>query len=414
MSSHTSIWIRLIFLPFALLTIHLEGFQKSDVSASSLNGKKCINIFLPTLNAESLTADTMPFDLVTYYKYTNLAARAIYNNNFNTASVYYDSAFIYKQYPFYEDLKKFILVNYKSGLFDKNEQAIFHLIQHKKIDTAQLFTVLPKRVFDDKNLKLINKLIKERNKTNLQISVLAQTLKEIYYSDQSVRDYNLFKQKSIVARNAIYSSRDSVDAVNFIRFEKLYAQYGFPDEESVGVFYDDESQWVNIISILLLHFSKSRDSETAEKLNSILKAALNSGELHNAICASLLEENNVEGKDPINRYYYLSTTINLVMGEVYRPFVFYTDSLMNEVNANRIAIGLDSFHVTQKQVVCQFIGAKADESKNIITMVPYASIDDLPPGLVKMTCEEAKVDYHSYKINTAKILAACKCEEKAY
>ncbi len=404
----------LLFLPLAMLTSRWEDVNKSNAPNDVQNQGKSSSIHLASNSADTPTLDSIPVGLATYYKYTNLAARAIYDNNFSTASVHYDSAFIYKQYPFYEDLKKYILVNYKSGLFDKNEQAIYHLIHHKKIDTAQLFTALPKRVFDGKNLKLINKLVKERNKAKPTESTLSKSLKEIYNSDQSVRDYEQFKEKSIEARNAIYASKDSVDAINFTRFEKLYAQYGFPHEESVGVFLDGQHQWVNVISVLLLHFIKSKDEETAGKMSAMIKAALYSGELHTSICCSLLDDNNVRSTESTNEYYLLSTTVYLVMGEVYRPFVFYTDSLMEEVNTNRIAMGLDSFHITQKQVVCQFVGAKNNDMMNFIKMVPYASIVDLPPGLVKMSCEEANVDMASYKINTTKILDKCHCEEKLY
>ncbi len=407
-------WVWILPLFYLVGPFHLNGYQGSNNLCNDFSLIQGAGTFVSKLNSVDTNLVPLPRELAAYYKFTNLAARAIYDNNFSAASVHYDSAFIYKHYPFYEDLKKYILVNFKSGLFDKNEQALFHLIHNKKIDTAQLFTVLPKRVFDDKNLKLISKFVKERNKAKPTESVLLKSLKEIFVSDQSVRDYEKFKEKSVAIRNAIYASRDSVDAVNFIRFEKLYTQYGFPDEESVGVIFDDEHQWASVIHVLLLHFKKTREEETAKKVVAIIKAALYAGELHTSICSSLLEDNNVRPQDPTNEYYFLSTTINLVMGEVYRPFVFYTDSLIKEVNTNRIAIGLDSFHITQKQVVCQFIGAKSNDARGFISMVPYASIHDLPPGLVKMSCDEANVDYHSYKINTAKILANCRCEEKVY
>ncbi len=407
-------WSLVLFLPFIMLNVHRNHIQESSTFSIPLDKDKS-GIRLLAANCNDATiVELMPVKLATYYKFTNLAARAIFDNNFSVASVYYDSAFSYKQYPFFEDLKKYILVNYKSGLFDKNEQALFHLIHHKKIDTTQLFSVLPKRVFDDKNLKLINKLIKELKKAKPRESALSKSLKEIFVIDQGVRDYDQIMQKSPEARNAIYSSRDSVDAVNFKRFEKLYAQYGFPDEESVGAFFDDEHQWAYIISVLLLHFKNPKDEEAKRKVLTIIKAALYSGEMHTSLCATLLEDNGVRAQDPTNEYYFLSTTINLVMGEVYRPFVFYTDSLMKEVNTNRIAIGLDSFHITQKQVVCQFVAAKNNESMYFIPMAPYTSIHDLPPGIVKMSCEEVNVDYHSYKINTAKIMDKCRCEEKVY
>ena len=182
----------------------------------------------------------------------------------------------------------------------------------------------------------------------------------------------------------------------------------------MGVFYEEDHQWSEVVYILLRHFIQVEDVEIMDKVDWIMQKAFYAGELHPSIYATLMELIGNQPDAPRPGYNFMKTAINLVMGEIYRPFVFYTDSLMQEVNTNRISIGLDSFHIAQKQVVCQYLGMQELGDKKFIKMVQYAQIDELPPGLVKMSCEAANVDYHSYKINTAKIMDKCRCEEKVY
>ena len=182
----------------------------------------------------------------------------------------------------------------------------------------------------------------------------------------------------------------------------------------MGVFYDADHQWNEVVYILLRHFIQGEDEEIINKVQRIIESAFYAGDLHPSIYATLMELIGNQPDDPRPGYNFMKTTINLVMGEIYRPFVFYTDSLMQAVNTNRIAIGLDSFHIVQKQVVCQYLGMQELGEKKFIKMVQYAQIDELPPGLVKMSCEAANIDYHSYKINTPKIMDKCRCEEKIY
>lgn len=50
-----------------------------------------------------------------YHQFINRAARAIYANDFLVASSYYDSAFLFKNDPYYNDITNSILVNHKVG-----------------------------------------------------------------------------------------------------------------------------------------------------------------------------------------------------------------------------------------------------------------------------------------------------------
>lgn len=410
------IWIRTIVLclPYVFLSMPRDDIYKEHALNTRQPEEKSVSCPIPASYCNEITIDSMPVELAAYYKYINLAARAIYDNYFEQASAFYDTAFLHKTNPFFEDLKNYILLNAKCGLFSKNDPTLHQLVIDKQVDTAQLFSSLPTRIFSKENIAVINKLVKAQKKSKREETLFHKLLREMFRIDQEIRDYEGISQKDYETRKAIYTRRDSVDKVNFVQFEKLYYQYGFPDEETVGVFYDNGHQWGEVVYILLRHFVQLEKKETTDRVLLIIQKAFYEGDLHPSIYATLMELIGNQPDTPRPGFNFMKTTMNLVMGEIYRPFVFYTDSLMQEVNTNRISIGLDSFHITQKQVVCQYLGSKDLEGKKFIKMVQYAQIDELPPGLVKMSCEAVNVDYHSYKINTAKIMDKCHCEEKVY
>ena len=133
---------------------------------------------------------TMPPELGQYYHYINLAARAIYRNDFAEASVLYDTAFLHKTNPFYVDLANYVRVNYKCGQQTKNDSAIYRLIVGKHIDSTSLYLHIPKHWFDADNRKLIHKLSRKTNtKTDIR-SKIENPLRDIWASDQGVREYD--------------------------------------------------------------------------------------------------------------------------------------------------------------------------------------------------------------------------------
>lgn len=407
-------WVWILPLFYLVGPFHLNGYQGSNSLCNDFSPILGAGTFVSKLNSVDTNLVPLSRELAAYYKFTNLAARAIYDNQFEKASVMYDTAFMHKANPFFEDLKNYILLNAKCGLSQKNEVPMHQLMINKQVDTAQLFIQLPKRIFSKENLATINKLVKAQKKSKREETMFHKSLRDMFRIDQEIRDYDGISQKDYETRKAIYARRDSVDQENFSRFEKLYDQYGFPGEETIGVFYDNDHQWGEVVYILLRHFVQLGNEETSDRVLRIIRNAFYAGELHPSIYATLMELIGNHPVAPRPGFNFMKTTMNLVLGEIYRPFVFYTDSLMQEVNTNRISIGLDSFHITQKQVVCQYLGSKDLEGKKFIKMVQYAQIDELPAGLVKMSCDEANIDYHSYKINTTKIMDKCRCEEKVY
>ncbi len=366
MALKARMWTLVLCLPYIMLNIQRNGLQESNFFITPFDESKTGNSLLPGYSTNASIADTMPLDLAAYYKYTNLAARAIYDNQFEQASTLYDTAFMHKTNPFFEDLKNYILLNAKCGLPQKNDEPLHWLMINKQVDTARLFNQLPKRLFSKENLATINKITKAQKKSKMAETMFHKSLRDMFRIDQEIRDYDGISQKDYETRKAIYARRDSVDQENFSRFEKLYDQYGFPGEETIGVFYDNDHQWGEVVYILLRHFVQLGNEETSDRVLRIIRNAFYAGELHPSIYATLMELIGNHPVAPRPGFNFMKTTMNLVLGEIYRPFVFYTDSLMQEVNTNRISIGLDSFHITQKQVVCQYLGSKDLEGKKFI------------------------------------------------
>jgi hypothetical protein len=91
---------------------------------------------------------------------------------------------------------------------------------------------------------------------------------------------------------------------------------------------------------------------------------------------------------------------------------------MREVNTNRVSIGLDSFHIVQKQVACVYLYQKYHaaemEGKRIIRMEGFASMDAMDFGFVKWAFEQEKQDITRYELNVKRILDECNCAEKVY
>jgi hypothetical protein len=402
---------------YLLLLVHSAPFNARRIASSKVNATDAAAQAIDT--PCSVNTPILPIVLdkkiKNYHQFINLAARAIYKNDFQTASVHYDSAFSYRKFPYYEDIKTCILVNHKAGMPDKNDANIKMLFKFKQVDTAFLFSELPKRVFNDKNMKLIQALSKQKPTIPKNAKKFQKALREMFIIDQKAHSFEGFNMTDSLEAQKAYKRRDSIDHDNLIKFVNLCKKNGFPTEEKIGIPYDKEHKWAFINSILLLHFIARGDTTDAKTTLDMMKTEFSKGNIHPSIYASSLD--NLHGR-PVDKqksdYNFMNTAYAVVNGEIYRPFVFYNDSLMREVNTNRISVGLDSFHTSQKQIICTIIGTKKLKNSPVMAMFQYPSTEELSYGFVKYAFEQAKMNMNTYKINTEKILKECKCEEKTY
>ncbi|MEI7587757.1 hypothetical protein [Runella sp.] len=355
-------------------------------------------------------------NLSIYFKFVNLAARDIYNNDFITAACDYEEAFKHKANPFYVDVRNAIIANIKNGSPAKNLPLLKILMVYKHLDTAYLFLDLPKRIFDRNCLDYIFQLQTNKSSKNNISGKLAAGIRHIYVLGQETMNaYNTGSGRSSFTQDSLKKAIANVHEQNAVEFIRLCNQYGFPSEERVGVYYDKELPWADVLYNLWTFFIHT---DQKEKLFELLEKARRAGDLHPSQYASLLDLEFQNSRGLRKECNFMNTTVVLSGGKLYRPFVYYSDSLMRNVNTNRVSIGLDSFHVVQKQVACVQLYEKyhADEmkGKKIVRMAQYASIEALDIGFVKWAFDKDKQDITKYELNVKKILDEGNCAEKLY
>ncbi|MBP6827689.1 MAG: hypothetical protein KA165_14095 [Saprospiraceae bacterium] len=358
-------------------------------------------LFCFTTSASSQIHHRPPLDpkLANYFKSVNLAARAIYDNDFAGASAHYEEAFRNKTYPFYADLKNAVIVNSKCGFFGKNNALLKILLDQKRIDTTQLFLELPPRLFDANNRAFIRTCRPEKNATRKNDDILKYEFYTIFSDDQGD-----------------VLTQPDVNNVQSTRFIELYRKYGFPTEEKIGCFTEDHTEnWQNI-QVLMQNFIKHRDAD-AEKILQILQTEFEKGNIPPSVLANCYDCKHDNSKEHGQEYYFQNELVVSTNKKTYRPFIYYSDSIMTVINTNRLSIGLDSFHVAQKQFICSKfcdIPGCTDPKSSTIQPVSYINISILPFGFVKAAFEKEKQDLAWYQIQTEAAAVKCACEKKQY
>lgn len=343
----------------------------------------------------------MPPELNLYFKSVNLAARAIYDNDFVRAVGCYEEAFRHKTTPFYSDIKNAIIVNSKCGYFEKNNALLRILMEDKRMDTVQLFRQLPKRLFNPGNLAFIRKQASLPKKKGSFDQNLLQEYIRIYENDQDA-----------VIREPMAKDENSS------QFIALYRQRGFPSEEKTGCFVQDTIERWNGIETMMCNFIKHRTADS-DTIMQILQKEFEKGNIPPSVlgnCYQCAHQNARLKKLEYNCQNELVATTTRGT-QMYRPFVVFTDSLMNLINTNRLVIGLDSFHVAQKQFICGAfcdIPDCTDPNKSTIQTVNYISIPKIPYGFLKMAAEKDNIDLAWYMLDTRSIAFRCNCEKKQY
>ncbi|MEO6760120.1 MAG: hypothetical protein ABIO24_11755, partial [Saprospiraceae bacterium] len=296
---------------------------------------------LSTKSESRVLPEDLPLSWERYYHFVNRAARAVYKNDFFAASAEYDSAFLYKLIPDYIDLKNYITVNSKCCLPDKNNGPIRTLMVVKKVDSTLLFADLPKRIFSSYNLYFINQLQQKFYREKPVENNLQSTCRQL------VRQYDLaLNTEFTVGQSAKgYQKRDSLLRENVALFLHLYNNGGFPTEEKLGIFYAKNETWAEKMDLV---FQQLLRSDESAMIRTIFHYQLQKGHLPPSRYASLMDYVNANSKKPEKDLNFMNTTVMLVNSDAYRPFVYYSDSLMQLVNTNRLSIGLDSFQVVQK------------------------------------------------------------------
>ena len=359
-----------------------------------------------------------------YFRHVNLANRAVYNNQFTAASAQYDSAFLQKPIPFFTELKNAILVNGKMGKFRENDDLLRKLMLEKQIDTMQLFSMIPQYMLDTKNRSLVRDWQKKVLGLQQKPNPWTNELRLMFdYNQEMLYAFDTLMLIDDPAERRAFSTllnnrKDSADQAQIVRFVQLYKQHGFPTEEKTGVFFAPESEWSGVLLLLFQNFVHFKNIKQRTSLFRIFDEALYDGHFHPSLYATLMDYANEQrdrklvGPDKANNF--MNVTIHTVNGKVCRPFVHYSNELMQDVNTNRVAIGLDSFHVSHRQAVCGQYYPQKMLGKKMIPMCAYPQIHQLPAGFVQYALDKEGLSMAMFEINIGKILQECQCEPKLY
>ena len=160
-----------------------------------------------------------------------------------------------------------------------------------------------------------------KTKSNIKINLLlAQKIDSLFIEDQKVRATK-GNDRGLVRK---------IDSSNYVFFVGIVKEYGFPNENSLGVECSLNKKGINLMKIrtLLKHFSLNRE----KGVDDILNNALRDGELKPEVYAELISF--------INENYYNYCPIGTLGNDKY----ILCDSIQTKeiVNVNRKKIGLYS------------------------------------------------------------------------
>ena len=199
-------------------------------------------------------------------------------------------------------------------------------------------------------------------------------------------------------------------------FFDLYVKYGFPTEEKIGCLdSENDAFWGKISNLMngIIYYK----GETAEKVLQILQKEFENGHIPPSVLANCYDYAHQNLSPQRKEYYFQNELLAMTGGKIYRPFIYYTDSVMQVINTNRVSIGLDSFHIVQKQFITgAFCTAPecSDASKSTIQTVSFISNPQFPYGFVKAAFEKEKQDMNWYLMDVQTIASRCNCGNKQY
>lgn len=346
-----------------------------------------------------------------YFNYINKANKALYHNDFREAIKYFDLAFN-SQAPinYYFDLKKAVIVNHKMGDNLKVYKYLKEIYLSKGITTQIL-----EKEFDFIDTGILNQISQFKRRIKINIA-LKREMEILYKEDQQIRKYYRYEYNNINPTRPLSIQRreqiiDSIDEVHLSKLIKLIKKHGFPNENNVGLMLLDSININFIIDILNRHFF---NNSLHDKYSIILKDALTKGQIHPAVYAKYFDDYASQVLKWTDSRLYHENIVVSIDSQYYRPFIFYSKGMIDSINFNRSEIGLDSFHLAQKQIVCQRCCQERFKSERFLNIYPFVNINIFTLGFVKYAIEKANKSMDEFRLNVNKILEECKCEEKKY
>jgi hypothetical protein len=313
-------------------------------------------------------------EIRTYYEHISLAKRSTFDRDFPKALDHYDRAFLAKKDAFYCDITNAVRIANHLNDSVRLQKYLALLMQKGRETYLTIDTSITKRyTFSQPYLK------KESQRARAE-------LLEIFRLDQSIRP-----QDSAIFRTCqMEKSIDSMDRINFYRFQKMIARHSFPTENSIGYQLDTLTLW-DVINTFCIHWSLGGFEI---QVDSMLNSEFKKGNIPNGMYAAVLDriaDSSKKMKDILVEHRYMC----IIGGKEYYSPYRRDKKLSDLVNTNRKRIGLDSLHTSQKYFLWQRYCSQIIPD---FTFEPYAIVEHLPGAIF-----EEKVNPGIVRINVAKI-----------
>jgi len=278
-----------------------------------------------------------------YYKYTNLAERAIINNDFDAATNYYRKAFKEK-IPFRSDL---IWAKKCSILGEKDINTIFEFLRFNKMMSSnsglETIKYFKEEYGKENELDFCDVLIANLDTVSQRYSMnrkVISEIKSIIKKDQDIRHFCYDKGISDIYNSIYRDTIKSTDSINLKKSISIIEREAIT-ESTVGFF-------VNNLSIIINHASQWGYFEWYP----ILLEKVKNGGLKNTVFSGIIDRTFCFGNP------YIQDSIGTVYGSyqgigLYDKYLspIFEKSKLEKINNNRATIFLDNFEVWENKRV---------------------------------------------------------------
>jgi hypothetical protein len=267
------------------MSLVLKLKNSLDITNKNMVGK-CLLVFA-VCNIFSLSifaSNHLPDSIKRYYYFVNLAEISLIDSLYDQATLYYDSAFSQKNYPFAADKYNAAVCHVYLRQYEQSFPLFKEIIQKGYGISA----LMGKNVFEDFFSSQWGLALKDYSE-NIELTFnrdLRRTIDSLFYMDQFFRKNREFGNPYDFFEDTI----NRIDDSNRNVLEAIIERYGFPGEEIIGL--SDSSLTLQPYYTMLLHFqqiSTGRRRGEVQNVSPWIVGAYYSGRMNVHEAANLLE-----------------------------------------------------------------------------------------------------------------------------
>ena len=316
-------------------------------------------------------------DNIEYNQIVNQATRAYFHKDYTESSEAFTRAFETVEIPFASDLVNCFHANRLGGFDEKNESILLMLFKKFSLSIPQLIEFLPAEYLTKSQFEFL-----QLNKNTLTSNInhgLRENFKDLI-NDRSHYENNVLADK----------------------FIKLCSINGFPDEDNCGLFLEyQKTIWQSVILIYQHGLKSDRRMDMLE----LIHRAFQDGKIPSLIYGSILDYDHHNNQDYNMNSLYLASTISQVDGGWFKPFIYYEDDIINNIESNRNLIGMDSIHIVQNYIICNKL---CPDSPSFYTAGHH--VEDFPRFFVEEAFLVEGLDLEEYRIIVDDYKSDCSCK----